>query len=208
MPITDNLHWLGHDTFRIDGPPVVYFDPYQLGDGLVKADVVLITHDHFDHLSEPDLAKVHAKGAVVVGPREVAAKATVPVEVIAVGETRTVNGVTVTAVPAYNTDKTFHPKADGKVGFVVRMGGVTYYHAGDTDHIPEMAGLAPDVALLPVSGTYVMTAEQAAEAARAIRPKIAVPMHYGAIVGSDADAVRFAKLLEGSGIRVEIKRKE
>jgi L-ascorbate metabolism protein UlaG (beta-lactamase superfamily) len=94
------------------------------------------------------------------------------------------------------------------VGFVFAVGGVTYYHAGDTDVIPEMNDLAPDVALLPVSGTYVMTADEAAKAARAIKPKTAVPMHYGAIVGSQADAARFAKLLEGSGITVVIKKKE
>jgi L-ascorbate metabolism protein UlaG (beta-lactamase superfamily) len=111
-------------------------------------------------------------------------------------------------VPAYNTNKTFHPRNDGKVGYVFTIGGVTYYHAGDTDVIPEMAGLAPDVALLPVSGTYVMTADEAAKAARQIKPKVAVPMHYGAIVGSEADAKKFARLLEGSGIRVVIKTKE
>jgi L-ascorbate metabolism protein UlaG (beta-lactamase superfamily) len=206
--MTKNLHWLGHDTFRFDGPPVVYVDPYQLRDGLPAADVILITHDHFDHLSPADVAKIHKVGTVVVAPKEVAAKLSVPVTVIGVGESKTVAGITVKAVPAYNTNKTFHPKADGKVGFVFTLAGVTYYHAGDTDVIPEMKGLAPDVALLPVSGTYVMTADEAATAARQIKPKVAVPMHYGAIVGSDADAKKFAKLLEGSGIQVVIKAKE
>ena len=204
----DNLHWLGHDAFRIDGPPAVYIDPYQLGEGLPAADLILITHDHFDHLSLPDIAKICVKGTVFVAPKEVAAKMREPVRTIAPGEAISVKGVKVRAVPAYNTNKTFHPKGDGKVGFVITLGGVTYYHAGDTDNIPEMDGLAPDVALLPVSGTYVMTADEAADAAHAIRPKIAVPMHYGAIVGSDGDARRFAKLLEGSGIQVVIKHKE
>ncbi len=206
--MTQHLHWLGHDCFRIDGPPVVYTDPYQLAGSLPPADIVLVTHDHFDHLSEEDLARVAGPGTVVVGPAEVAAKAKVPVDVIAAGQTRTIKGVTVRAVPAYNTDKAFHPKADGKLGYLVTVGGVTYYHAGDTDVIPEMTGLAPDVALLPVSGTYVMTAEEAARAARAIAPKVVVPMHYGAIVGSDGDAKRFAALLDGSGIEVVIKAKE
>ena len=204
----ENLHWLGHDTFRIDGPPVVYVDPYQIADGLPPADLILITHDHFDHLSPADVARIHKPSTKVVAPKEVEGKLSVPVEVIAVGESKTVAGVRVKAVPAYNTDKSYHPKKDGKVGYVLTVAGVTYYHAGDTDVIPEMAGLEPDVALLPVSGTYVMTATEAVEAARMVKPKIAVPMHYGAIVGSDADARKFAKLLEGSGIKVVIKEKE
>jgi L-ascorbate metabolism protein UlaG (beta-lactamase superfamily) len=206
--MTEKLHWHGHDCFRIDGPPVVYVDPYQLPDGLPPADIILITHDHFDHLSPTDVAKLHRPSTIVVAPKEVVGKLSVPVTEIAAGESKTVAGIKVKAVPAYNTDKTFHPKEDGKVGFVFTVGGVTYYHAGDTDVIPEMTGLAPDVALLPVSGTYVMTAEQAAKAAQAIKPKVAVPMHYGAIVGSDADAKKFAKLLDGSGIQVVIKAKE
>ncbi len=205
--MTEHLHWLGHDSFRIDGPPVVYVDPYQIPDGLPPADLILITHDHFDHLSPGDVAKIHRPATVVVAPKEVKGKLSVPVTVIAVGEVKEVAGIEVRAVAAYNTDKTFHPKADGKVGFVFAVGGVTYYHAGDTDVIPEMNDLAPDVALLPVSGTYVMTADEAAKAARAIKPKVAVPMHYGAIVGSEADATRFAKLLEGSGIQVVVKKK-
>jgi L-ascorbate metabolism protein UlaG (beta-lactamase superfamily) len=202
------LHWHGHDTFRVDGPPVVYVDPYRLPAGLPKADLILITHEHSDHCSPADIAKVRGPATVVVAPPAAARMLPAPVEEIKPGDARTFAGVSVRAVPAYNTDKKFHPKSAGMVGYLFTVGGITYYHAGDTDHIPEMAGLRPDVALLPVSGTYVMTAAQAAEAARAIQPKVAVPMHYGAIVGSEADATTFAKLLQGSGIEVVVKEKE
>jgi len=206
--LTAALHWYGQSAFRIAGPPVVYLDPFRLPEGVPAADVILITHDHFDHCSPADVARIRTPATVVIGPAEVAAKLKAPVEVIKPGETRTVRGVTVKAVPAYNTAKAFHPRADGKVGFVVTVGGVTYYHAGDTDAIPEMAGLAPDVALLPVGGTYTMTADEAAGAARAIRPKVAVPMHFGTVVGSDADGARFAALLKGSGIAAVVLKKE
>jgi L-ascorbate metabolism protein UlaG (beta-lactamase superfamily) len=206
--MTAHVHWLGHDTFRFDGPPVVYVDPFKLPAGAAPADVILITHDHFDHCSPDDVAAIRTAKTAVVAPRAAASKLPGPVEVIAPGETKTVAGISVRAVPAYNTNKQFHPKAAGMVGYVFTLDGTSYYHAGDTDNIPEMAGLAPDVALLPVSGTYVMTAEEAAAAARAIKPKTAIPMHYGAIVGAESDAKRFARLLEGSGIAVVIKQKE
>ena len=202
----DAIHWLGHDAFRLDGPPVVYIDPYELAGG-VKADLILITHAHSDHLSPADVARVRGPNTVVVGPQEVADKLA-GVRVVAPGDAIEVAGVRVQAVPAYNTNKKFHPEADGKVGFVISFGAFSVYHAGDTDAIPEMAALAPDVALLPVSGTYVMTAPEAADAARSIKPTVAIPMHYGSIVGSEADAKKFAKALEGSGIQVIIKAKE
>jgi L-ascorbate metabolism protein UlaG (beta-lactamase superfamily) len=123
-----------------------------------------------------------------------------------------VDGVVIEAVAAYNTSKfrspgkPFHPQADGKVGFVIGLGGIRIYHAGDTDEIPEMAKVAGvDVALLPVSGTYVMTAAEAVKACNAIRPKLAIPMHYGAIVGTSADAEAFKK---GVKCRVEVLKAE
>lgn len=206
MTMVEKLHWLGHDCFRFDGPPVVYVDPFKLPEGLPKADLILITHDHFDHCSPEDVNKIRTPATVVVGPASVA-KTLTNVQVMAVGEEKTFAGVTVKALPAYNLSKPFHPKASGGLGYVFTLGGVRIYHAGDTDFIPEMADLKPDVALLPVSGTYVMTAQEAAEAARSIKPRIAIPMHYGSIVGQEVDAKKFAKLLADSGIQVVIKPK-
>jgi L-ascorbate metabolism protein UlaG (beta-lactamase superfamily) len=205
----DALHWLGHDGFRIDGPPVVYVDPFQLSTSppAPPADLILITHPHYDHLSQDDIARIRRPLTVVLGPKEVADKLPGAM-VVAPGQTVTVAGVQVRTVPAYNPAKRFHPKSAGYVGYVLTVNGVTYYHAGDTDEIPEMAGLAPDVALLPVSGTYVMTPQEAAAAARAICPKVVVPMHWGSIIGSDADAQALVEALRGSGIQVVVKARE
>jgi len=205
--MTSGLHWLGHDTFRIDAAQIVYIDPFRLAEGAPAADLILITHAHSDHLSPADIARIRTPTTTVIAPRSVADKLPGTV-VIAPGETVTAGAVVVRAVPAYNTDKPFHPKSAGNVGYLITVAARTIYHAGDTDLIPEMDNLAPDIALLPVSGTYVMTADQAADAARRIKPKVAVPMHYGTIVGADADAKQFAKLLEGSGITVVILPRE
>ena len=205
--MTDALHWLGHDAFRIDGPPVIYIDPFRLTGRPPAAEIILITHGHHDHLSPVDVAKIRTATTVLVGPREVADQLA-GTRVIAPGQSLDLGAVKVRAVPAYNPAKRFHPSSAGHVGYLVTVAGLTYYHAGDCDEIPEMADLAPDVAMLPVSGTYVMTAAEAARAARAIKPRVVVPMHYGSIIGSEADARQLARLLDGTGIQVVIKAKE
>ncbi|MER3457736.1 MAG: Zn-dependent hydrolase, partial [Chloroflexota bacterium] len=187
----DKLHWLGHDSFRIDGPPVIYIDPWQLQGRPPQADLVLVSHDHYDHCSPGDVNRVRGPKTVVIANPSAAAKLGRDVRVIRAGETQTIGDVTVEAVPAYNIGKRFHPKEAGGVGYIVTVGGTRLYFAGDTDLIPEMDQIRCDIALLPISGTYVMTAEEAARAAGRIQPKIAIPMHYGAgVAGSEADARR------------------
>ncbi|MFH1123650.1 MAG: MBL fold metallo-hydrolase [Pseudomonadota bacterium] len=191
-----NISWLGHDGFRIDGVKTVYIDPFKISGG-PKADVILISHEHFDHCSPEDVAKIQQAGTVIITEKDSAKKLKGDVRVLKPGESVTLDEVKVEAVPSYNTDKDFHPKKNGWLGFVIEMEEVRVYHAGDADFIPEMKDLKVDIALLPVSGTYVMTSEQAVKAALAIKPKLAIPMHYGAIVGEEADAVRFKRALEG-----------
>ena len=207
--LVSKLHRLGHDTFRVDGPPIIYIDPWKLPPGAQVADLILVTHDHFDHCSPDDVKKISKPGTVVIADPASAAK--LPgARILRPGEKVVVGEVTVEAVPAYNVNKfrspgvPFHPKSAGYNGYIIAVGGERLYHAGDTDHIPEMAGYRCDVALLPVSGTYVMTAHEAAAAALDIKPRVAVPMHYGDIVGGTADVQRFQELCEQAGIAVVI----
>lgn len=209
--LVQNLHWLGHDSFRLDGPPVIYFDPWKLPADSPVADLVLVSHEHGDHCSPADVKKISGPDTVVIANPTAAAK--LPgVRVLRPGERTTVGDVAVEAVPAYNLTKfrspgnPFHPKAAEHNGYIVTVGGERLYHCGDTDHIPEMSSVKCEVALLAVSGTYVMTAEEAAGAAQTIKPPMAVPMHWGDqdVVGTLADAERFKKLCEQAGIAVQI----
>ncbi len=192
----ENIHWLGHAGFRIDGDKVIYFDPYQIESG-PQADLIFISHDHFDHCSPEDVAKIQGPGTIIITEKDSAGKLTGDVRVIKPGETLVLDGVKILGVPSYNTDKDFHPRRNGWLGFLVEMSGISIYHSGDTDFIPEMKELNVDIALLPVSGTYVMTADQAVKAALAIGPELAIPMHYGTIVGGNQDAVTFKSALDG-----------
>ena len=208
------LTWLGHDAFRIQDGQVIYIDPYEIGPG-AKADLVLVSHEHDDHCSIDDLKKIVTPNSVIVAhaqsKNELSKLSVKEIKIAKPGDKLSFGSVTVETVPAYNTNKfrepgkVFHPKEDGKLGFVVTVKGVRIYHAADTDHIPEMKGMAPDIALLPVSGTYVMTAKEAAEATASIKPKIAIPMHYASIVGSVKDAEEFKKLAK---CEVKILQKE
>ena len=204
IKLLENLKWLGHDSFRLDGSQVLYFDPWKLPKKMPKADIVFVSHEHGDHCSPNDVAKVMGPGTVVIASQTAAPQLPGDVRVMHPGDKLVIDQIEIEAVPAYNINKfrspgnPFHPKSSLHNGYVVAIEGERLYFAGDTDHIPEMTGIDCDVALLPVSGTYVMTAEEAAEAAETIRPGVAVPMHYGAgVVGTVSDAERFKTLYDG-----------
>jgi L-ascorbate metabolism protein UlaG (beta-lactamase superfamily) len=196
--VAKNIMWLGHDGFLIKGNGnTIVIDPFKIRE-CEPADIVLITHEHYDHCSPEDVDKVQKDSTVIVTEANAASKLSGNVEVMHPGDTLTVSGTQIEAVAAYNTNKSFHPQQNGWLGFIVTVDGVRIYHAGDTDLIPEMDSFEADIALLPVSGTYVMTADEAVQAARRINPKIAIPMHYGGIVGSAEDAQRFCDALAGT----------
>jgi len=193
MPVT--IQWLGHASFKItaDGE-VVYIDPWKLSAASHDATVVLVSHSHYDHYSTEDIAKVSAAGTKTVGPSDVIAQEGKG-QSIKPGETATIGGVKVTGVASYNPAKQFHPKRSNWLGFVVEIGSKRIYYAGDTDLTDEMRGLSDiDVALLPVGGTYTMDAKEAAAAVERIKPKQAIPYHWGDIVGGAGDAERFSKM--------------
>ncbi len=203
------LTWLGHDAFRLTaGPLTIYFDPFRLAAGAPAADLILVSHEHYDHCSPEDIVRIQKPETVIVTEPMAAAKLGGTVKTLAPGERSEVKGVTIEAVAAYNTNKKFHPRANNWLGFVVEVGGVRIYHAGDTDHIPEMAKIRADIALLPVGGTYTMTTEEAVAAALAIKPQVAVPMHYDTLVGDSADADRFVAGLAGKVRAVRLPRAE
>jgi L-ascorbate metabolism protein UlaG (beta-lactamase superfamily) len=193
------LYWLGHASFKLDADgKLIYFDPWKVEKD--KANLILITHSHFDHLSLDDVRKIQTKETTIVATKDSASKLSGDVRIVSAGDSLDVGGVGVEAVPSYNIGKNYHPKTSGWVGYVVTVDGMRIYHAGDTDAIGEMTKLKVDIALLPVGGTYTMTADEAAGIANKFKPRIAIPMHWGSIVGSEEDAHRFRDLFEGETV--------
>jgi L-ascorbate metabolism protein UlaG (beta-lactamase superfamily) len=188
-----NVRWLGHASILVEGSRTVYVDPWEVS-AAEPADLILITHDHYDHCSPPDVQRLVKPEGIVVGPEACRAKVGRPMTAIEPGSRITAAGIEIEAVRAYNPAKQFHPKKMGGMGYLFTVDGVRFYHAGDTDVIPEMKGLEADVAFLPVGGTYTMDVDEAIQAVGLIRARVVVPMHYAKIVGSEADAKRFAKL--------------
>ncbi|MBI2631801.1 MBL fold metallo-hydrolase [Candidatus Pacearchaeota archaeon] len=218
------LDFLGHSGFLISVPNGVVgrekriaIDPYNLSENIGKVDYILITHSHYDHCSIKDIEKISQKGTGIVVPADAQSKITrvegIEMQVIEVGdEIEFTKNIKVQSVPAYNLNKNFHQKSEGWFGFLLKIGNVVIYHSGDSDKIPEMQKLTgygkhgnKFIVLLPVSGTYVMTSEEAAEVAIMLKPDVAIPMHYGSgVVGTMEDALRFVELCKKENIDARI----
>ncbi len=186
-----------HSSIRINGSKTLYFDPFRIDEEIYDADIVFVTHEHFDHFSPEDMKKVIKDETLFVMPASMKKCADrLPVSADRVtwlnpGESAEVLGVKIEAIPAYNMLKPFHTRSFGWIGYLVTMDDTVYYIAGDTDRTVENRQVKCDVALLPISGLYTMDASEAARLVNEMKPKAAIPTHYGSVVGSKWDAVKF-----------------
>lgn len=197
----ENIEVLCHSSIKINKGKVIYIDPFKINKDYKDADIIFITHDHYDHYSEEDIDKIKKENTIIVAPEELITnllnKGFQKDCIITVKPNKKyqVEGIEFETIPAYNINKQFHPKENEWVGYIIKLNGIKYYIAGDTDITEENKKVKCDVAFVPVGGTYTMDAKEAATLVNEIKPKIAVPIHYGSIVGTKEDAISFSKLL-------------
>ena len=208
--MTDNIEVFTQSSIRIKGQTeTIYVDPFKLNIKPHDADFILITHDHYDHFSPEDIEKVAGSGTVLILPERMKDKAAeVPdiekVMTVKPGERYTIGTYDFETVPAYNVIKPFHPKSAGWVGYILNIDDKKIYIAGDTDATKEAGNVKCDIAIIPIGGTYTMDAKKAAELINTMKPDIAIPTHYGSIVGKKEDADVFKSLVK-EPIKVEVK---
>jgi L-ascorbate metabolism protein UlaG (beta-lactamase superfamily) len=213
------LYWLGHSGFLIKANKIIYIDPYQINENSEKADIIFITHSHYDHCSFEDLKKIVKKNTKIILTADSQSKITrlsIPVEIKIVEPNKEffIDNIKVNTIPAYNIENQGHEKIEGWVGYVIRIKDVIIYHAGDTDFIPEMNNLTgynqknvKFIALIPIGGRFTMNVEEALEAVKKIKPSLVIPMHYGSIIGTKEDAEEFISLCKENSIEAKILNK-
>ncbi len=197
----ENIEVLCHSSMKFNKEKVIYIDPFKIDKNYNDADIIFITHDHYDHYSEDDIDKIKKDDTVIVAPEELLTKLLRKgfrqdyIIIVEPNEKYIVESIKFETVPAYNTNKQFHPKENGWVGYIIEIKGIRYYIAGDTDITEENKKVKCDVAFVPVGGTYTMDFKEAAYLINEIKPQVTVPIHYGSIVGTNQDATDFSKLL-------------
>ena len=197
----DNIEVLYHSSIRINKNKIIYIDPFKIEKNYNDADIIFITHDHYDNYSEEDIDKVINKNTTIVIPEEMIKKLLkkgiekTSILVVKPNEKYMVQGIEFETIPSYNVNKKFHPKENSWVGYIITLDGIRYYVAGDTDITEENRKVKCDVSFVPVGGTYTMDYKEAAQLINEIKPQVAVPIHYGSVVGTEQDAINFVELL-------------
>lgn len=209
------IYWYGHSCFKIKrGEDIIYIDPYELDNNSEPADIILITHSHRDHFSVEDIEKIEMDHTIDLAPKDCAKDMASNVRVVKPMDKVRLRGMGFEVVYAYNIDKfrskkeVYHKKSNNNLGYIIDISGIRIYHAGDTDIIPEMDDVKCDIAMLPVSGKFTMDVDEAFEAVKKIRPKVVIPMHYGSIIGSVDDAMKFKDICKAEKIEVEVMDKD
>lgn len=195
----DFLDVISQSAIRIEeNGKIIYVDPFELVRPTHDADYIFLTHDHYDHFSPEDIRKILTGRTVIVAPQKMGPSLKVfglpddQIRLVRPNERLQFPTFSVTTVASYNTNKSFHPKSNGWVGYLFAFDSETIYVAGDTDITPEAKNVRCDIAMIPIGGTFTMTPEEAAELINIIRPRYAIPTHYGSIVGAPEDGKRFA----------------
>ena len=197
----ENIEVLCHSSIKINKGIIIYFDPFKIEKNYNDADIIFITHDHYDHYSEEDIDKVIKNNTIIVSPvdllEKLLNKGLKKENIISVKpyEDYNIKNLKFSTIPAYNTNKQFHPRKNNWVGYLIELEGITYYIAGDTDITEDNKKIKCDVAFVPIGGTFTMNYQEASELINTIKPKIVVPIHYGSIVGNKEDATNFSKLI-------------
>lgn len=215
-----NIEFLGHSGFLISTQSKkIAIDPYNISDNVPKVNLILLSHSHYDHCSIKDIEKIVQNNTIIVATADSQSKVNkiqnIELQIIEAGDKLDFDKIKIEAIPSYNVGKDYHPKRDGWIGFILKIGNTIIYHAGDTDKIPEMDRLTGHgkhgnefITLLPVSGKFTMDAEEAADVASLLSPDLAIPMHYGAgVAGTIEDAERFVSLCKSTGLKAQILEK-
>ena len=206
------IKWLWHSGFLIQHDKInIFIDPFKIGNISEKADLILITHSHYDHCSVEDIKKIIKKETIVIGPADILSQTRqvgdVNFKIAEPGKSLDFKEIKINSVPAYNTNKPYHSKEEAWLGYIIDFSGTTVYHAGDSDIIPEMNNIKVNIALLPISGKFVMDYHEAAIAANIIKPDLTIPMHYDSIIGTINDAEQFVQLCKQKNINAIILEK-
>ncbi|MCR4422412.1 MAG: MBL fold metallo-hydrolase [Exilispira sp.] len=193
------VYHLGHASIKIQKSLTIYIDPFNIKEASYDADLIFCTHSHYDHLSVQDIRKVAKSNSIIILPNESEDKAkelNLKILTVEPGKDYSVSSISFTTTYAYNIGKQFHPKEKKWVGYIIKIDNIKYYIAGDTDSVPEIQNLTVDVAFLPVGGTYTMNWKEAALLANKLKPRYAIPIHFGDVVGSISDANSFAEQIQ------------